>query len=201
MSIHLTLRHTTIALHRCRSAGFAAFCQALNACVPRRSRSPARTASCSSELVQIDAASLGFEVRFRDRPVLETSPLGLNVDGEELTVGATVGKVETYDVDETYPWHGGHAVATNRCRGAKVAIEHAESKTKYTLDIRAYDDGVAFRFVVPGGSRPGYRTREPRSSSPQGARSGITTSRGTTRRSTSRKRSRTCRPDSGSRRR
>jgi alpha-glucosidase len=104
-------------------------------------------------VVQIDAASLGFEVRFRDRPVLETSPLSLNVDGVELTVGATVGKVETYELDEKYPWHGGHAEATNRCRGARIGIEHAANKSGCTLDIRAYDDGVAFRIVVPGGDK------------------------------------------------
>jgi len=31
----------------------------------------------------------------------------------------------------------------NNCNGAKVAVRHPKTGTSYTLDIRAYNDGVA----------------------------------------------------------
>ena len=182
MSIHLTLRHTTIALHDAVTLALLILSGAECACAKEVAvTSP--NGFVKFRLVQRDAVSLGFEVRFRDRPVLETSPLGFSVDGVELTVGATVGKVETYELVEKYPWHGGHAEATNRCRGARIGIEHTASKTGYTLDMRAYDDGVAFRYIVPGGDK----ARMPDEATTfvvcrPAARSGITTSRDITKR-------------------
>ena len=45
-------------------------------------------------------------------------------------------------------------MATDNCNGAKLSMRHNASKTDYVLDVRAYNDGIAFRFVVPGsGSR------------------------------------------------
>jgi alpha-glucosidase len=96
---------------------------------------------------------LGIEVRFRDKPVVEPSPFGLTVDGVSLTAGAELGKVETYAVDDKFPHNGGHAEAVNRCRGARIAVRHPASGTAYSLELRAYDAGAAFRFIVPGGEK------------------------------------------------
>src|SRR5262245_20019545 len=104
-------------------------------------------------LSQVDAA-LEFEVQFKDRPVLGRSRMCFLLDELNLTRGAALGKAETYEVNERYPCRGGHTEATNRCRGARIPVEHAQSRTAYTLEVRAYDDGVAFRFIVPGGDKP-----------------------------------------------
>src|SRR5207249_1409338 len=92
---------------------------------------------------------------------VETSPLIMTIDGVEITAGARAraGTVEEYRVDETYPTRGVHAKAVNRCNGVRIALEHAPSTTPYILEVRAYDDGVAFRCVVPGA--PGSRPRVP----------------------------------------
>jgi len=97
--------------------------------------------------------SLGLDLRFKDHPVVEPAPLGLTVDGTSLTAGAELGAAEAYEVNEKFPWLGGHAEATNRCRGARVAVRHPASGTAYTLELRAHDAGAAFRFVVPGGDK------------------------------------------------
>src|SRR5262249_13323864 len=76
------------------------------------------------------------------------------VDGVDLTGGVEVGKVEPYRVDETYPWHGVHARAVNRCNGATIPVKHVNSNTRYTLEARAFNDAVAFRFTAPGADRP-----------------------------------------------
>jgi alpha-glucosidase len=93
---------------------------------------------------------LSYAVRMGDRIVLEPSRLGILVDGVDLGRSAELGKVETYEGDETYPTRGVHSRAVNRYRGARVAARDARSGTAFTIDVRAFDDGVGFRFVVPG---------------------------------------------------
>lgn len=84
------------------------------------------------------------------RPVIERSPLGLEVDGVDLGQGVGLGSVERYRTDDTYAWRGVHSSAVDRSRGARVAVRHVASGAAYTVDVRAFDDGIAFRFVVPG---------------------------------------------------
>jgi len=38
----------------------------------------------------------------------------------------------------------------NHCNGVRISLEHDLSFTKYTLEVRVYNDGVAFRHVIPG---------------------------------------------------
>ena len=95
-------------------------------------------------------ARLRFAVTLEGRPVVETSPLGILVDGVNLGEGVEVGEAARYEIDERYPWRGVHAEAVNRCRGIRIALRHNRTGTPYTIDARVFDDGVAFRFIVPG---------------------------------------------------
>jgi alpha-glucosidase len=106
------------------------------------------------QLKRHDAGRLGYQVSFRGRPVIESSRLAILVDGVDLAEGAEVGKAELYQRDETYPWHGVHAEARDRCNGAKIPVRHTKSATRYTLEVRAFKDGVAFRHIVPGDGKP-----------------------------------------------
>jgi alpha-glucosidase len=90
-------------------------------------------------------------IRFRKHPVIEASPLVLTVDGTELTRDVSLGGTNTYAVDETYPSRGDHARAVNRCKGIVRQLKHAASGKALSLELRAFDDAVAFRFIVPGG--------------------------------------------------
>lgn len=106
------------------------------------------------QLVRLADDRLGYEVRFKDHPVIEPSRLGIVVDGADLGQGAAVGVPEPYAVHEKYPVLDGHATAVVRGNGVRIPVKHARTGTAYTLDVRAFDDGVAFRFLVPGGDRP-----------------------------------------------
>ena len=97
---------------------------------------------------------LKFAVSFSDKAVIETSPIVFTVDGADLAEGVETGQVDRYQVSETYPWRGVHSQAGNHCQGAKISLKHAKSGTGYTLEVRAFNDGAAFRFVVPGGDHP-----------------------------------------------
>jgi len=105
-------------------------------------------------LVRLAEASLGFEVVYKDRPVIEPSRLGIAVDGVNIGEGVEAGNAESYRIDETYRTRGGHTEAANRCNGAKIGFTHVKSGTKLTLDLRAFNDGIAYRFIVPGSDKP-----------------------------------------------
>ena len=72
------------------------------------------------------------------------------MDGVNLGDGVGIGKADSYKVDETYPWNGVKSTAVDRCNGVKIAMTHRQCRTAYTLEVRAYNDGIAFRHVVPG---------------------------------------------------
>jgi alpha-glucosidase len=95
-----------------------------------------------------DGVRLGYEVTFRGKPVIESSALGIVVDGVALAEGATFGTAERYRVDQTYAWRGVHSVARDYRNGLRLTVKHP--KSAWTLEARAYNDGVAFRFLVPG---------------------------------------------------
>src|SRR6266545_2770084 len=82
--------------------------------------------------------------------VVEPSMLGIVVDSRNLADGVTIGRTERYSIDETYPWYGVHESAVNRCRGARIGLTHTATRTAWTLDARACEDGAAFRYIVPG---------------------------------------------------
>lgn len=102
----------------------------------------------------MSGSKLTFSVAARNASVIDPSPMAFTVDGVDLTEDVVPGDVARYRVDETYPWRGVHSRAVNRCRGAKISLEHTKSGTGYALEVRAFDDGIAFRFVAPGGHRP-----------------------------------------------
>jgi alpha-glucosidase len=92
--------------------------------------------------------SLTYSVWLGSAVALEPSRLGIVVDGKDLGDGVEIGRAEAYSVDESYPWYGVHATAVNRCRGSRVALTSRGASS--ALDIRACDDGAAFRYVLPG---------------------------------------------------
>ncbi len=105
-------------------------------------------------LVLQEGARLGYAVTFRAKPVIETSRLGIVIDGVNLGDGIQAGRINRYRVNETYPWHGIHSTATNHCNGARFHFQHTKTGAVYTVEARAYDDGIAFRHIVPVPLRP-----------------------------------------------
>jgi len=107
--------------------------------------------SSPSGAIALDLAygpQLTFSVTFRGRSVIEPSPLSMLVDGVDLAQEITAGKVAVYHGNDRFPTRGVHAEAADRFRGARIALPNC------SLDVRAFDDGIAFRWVVPGaGSR------------------------------------------------
>jgi alpha-glucosidase len=98
-----------------------------------------------------NAERLSFEVTFGKVVVIEPSNLAMKVDGFDVSSGVVFSKVEQYEVKETYPWYGAHGTATNYCQGKKILVQHDLSGIDYTLEVRAFNDGVAYRHIIAGG--------------------------------------------------
>jgi alpha-glucosidase len=95
---------------------------------------------------------LSYRITMNGHPVIELSRAGIIVDGVNLGDGTSVSGIERTKQDERYRTRGVHAIAVNRYNGATVALVHQPSGTRYSMEIRAFDDGVAFRYIVPSAS-------------------------------------------------
>jgi alpha-glucosidase len=97
-----------------------------------------------------NAERLTFKVTLGGTTVIEPSPLAFELDGYDLSAGVVVGKIEESNIDETYPWLGAVSTAHNRCHVTRIELTHDLSSTPYVLEVRAFDDGVAYRHIVAG---------------------------------------------------
>jgi alpha-glucosidase len=97
-----------------------------------------------------NAERLTFTVTAGTNTVLEPSTLVMLLDGFDLSAGVVFSNAERYEINETYPWHGAHRTATNYCRGVRIALQHDLTFQNYLLEVRAFNDGVAYRHIIPG---------------------------------------------------
>ena len=92
-----------------------------------------------------------WSVDFHGQPVIKPSALGIVVDGVDLSRDSMLVTAERYRVDEKYPWRGVKSEAIDRANGLRLVFERGA--VRYTVDLRASNDAVAFRHVVPGSGR------------------------------------------------
>ena len=90
---------------------------------------------------------VAFSVACEACAVVEPSSLSFTVDGVDLLEGVEIDAVDRYHVNETYPWRGVHS-EVNLCEGTRISLKHTGSGTDYALEVRAFNDGVAFRLDV-----------------------------------------------------
>ena len=110
-------------------------------------RSPGKKVEIAVETAD---GGLAYRVSLGGRAVVETSPLGILVDGVNLGRDARVARVDRYSTSERYPWRGVHSEAVDRSRGARLHVTHPQAPEGLVIELRAFDDAAAFRFVVPG---------------------------------------------------
>lgn len=83
--------------------------------------------------------------------VLERSPILLDLDADTLGYGLAITGSETASADTTYPIVAGKT-AQGRDHFNQLTVHFQEkggAKRKLDVVLRAYDDGVAFRTVIP----------------------------------------------------
>jgi alpha-glucosidase len=108
-----------------------------------------RGSRSNARMSQLPRSALS--ISFRGAPVLETSPLVLVLDGVDLTSAIeSLGEPQTYNMKETFPARGVHSTASVNCNGMKIPLRHRPTSRPFTIEVRAYNDGVAFRTIIAG---------------------------------------------------
>ena len=84
--------------------------------------------------------------------VVENSPMGVTVSGTDLGNGLTsdnLGTATSSTIDNTFNWDGNSTTIRNYCTECTIPVNHPSRA--YSLVVRAYNNGLAFKYVVPGG--------------------------------------------------
>lgn len=90
---------------------------------------------------------LQYTVVYKNVPVVISSSLVLLLNDKEAAGMIKAQAIERYQINEQYPWLGAHAIAMNNCNGIKIPLRHGKSAD--TVEIRVFNDGVAFRTILP----------------------------------------------------
>jgi alpha-glucosidase len=97
-----------------------------------------------------NAERLTFTVRLGDTTVIEPSPIVLTLDGYDLSAGVTLNATVRDEVHERYPWSGVRSTAISDSNRARLSLTNDLTSITYTLEVRSFDDGVAYRHIIPG---------------------------------------------------
>jgi alpha-glucosidase len=80
---------------------------------------------------------------------LAPEKLGVIVDQVDLGAKVTLGEPQARSISEVFPWRGNKTAATNSCRAAEIPVR-TQAGLDWVLETRVFDDGVGFRYRVPG---------------------------------------------------
>ena len=96
-------------------------------------------------------AVLQYSVSFRGKPLIEPSELGLDIQGQApLGPGWRFVNVHpSAPTDETYTIPVGKTKEVRDHYNSLIADFSTGSGARLSVEVRAFDDGVAFRYVVP----------------------------------------------------
>jgi alpha-glucosidase len=93
---------------------------------------------------------LSFNVSLDGKSVLEDSGIYMSLNGSGITGSVREGSVKYFTADETFPCYGLHSEAVNKCNGMIVDFISSHSKIRYSLEVRVFNDAVAYRTIIPG---------------------------------------------------
>jgi alpha-glucosidase len=109
-------------------------------------------ATVRGQSVETAGGQLAYRVAFRSRPVLEWSNLGLAIqDSPPLGPAVRIESSQPSSQDETWTSVAGKSnPIRNHYNSVTVqTVETAANGRRLVMEARAYDDGVAFRYLVP----------------------------------------------------
>lgn len=100
--------------------------------------------------IRIEDDASRFSVRWRGETVVAASPLGLELDGAPAFGALAIERREDTEVDREIPLIATKAsVARDHYRGTTLTFrETGAGARRLIIDVRAYDDGVAFRYRI-----------------------------------------------------
>src|SRR5579885_2204028 len=98
------------------------------------------------------SGQLVYSVTYKGKPLLDRSALSLELQGEPaLGTHVTISHQTPSQVDETYHLVTGKASEVrNHYQALRIDLEDTDrSHLQFAIEARAYDDAIAFRYIVP----------------------------------------------------
>jgi alpha-glucosidase len=95
-----------------------------------------------------------FSVTYKGRAAVAESRLGLRANGRDWKEQIAVGEMDArHSVDTSWkPVYGERAVVRDRYNAGRIVLRDTRDQRRTLwLEVRAYDQGVAFRYTFPGG--------------------------------------------------
>jgi alpha-glucosidase len=142
------------------ASGFCLVITAAGSCAGQDAPSPATAASPDGRIrIELSlvgrgeaGASPAYSISFGGQPVVLASQLGIDLTGgPALGRDAAIEQVQTRTINETYTQRPGkRSRVVNHCQELVVTLrERAAPARRWEVILRAYDDGVAFRYRFP----------------------------------------------------
>ena len=98
--------------------------------------------------ISVQDGMLGYDLTFNDAKVIDFSPLGIIINGDSLGQNASCKLLKQETINEAYTTRGFHTSAINHAK--QYTYEISSQNTVFRLEARMYDDGFAFRYIIPG---------------------------------------------------
>lgn len=95
---------------------------------------------------------LHYTVMFKGKYVIEPSAIVFTIDGNDITSSARIDSVEYYQINTRYAYRGLHSQAINHCNGARIGL--IADRARSVLEVRVFNDGVAFRHIFADDQQP-----------------------------------------------
>lgn len=108
-----------------------------------------KSPSCQTALMVSlsDCGKLTYSVLHDGIQMIETSDMGIAIDACDFTCGLEFVSENETVINETYPvLSGKYRIYTNHC--TEKSIRFQKDGYFFTLVVRAYDDGAAFRYII-----------------------------------------------------
>lgn len=102
-------------------------------------------------VLNVTPDAVSYDVSYKKQILVDNSLLGFNFDSGDFGRDLQTGKVQRRKIDETYPLVVGKAsIVRNHCNEILVPLqEKSAPKRLINLVVRAFNDGIAFRYEFP----------------------------------------------------
>lgn len=102
-------------------------------------------------VLNVTPDAVSYDVSYKKQILVDNSLLGFNFDSGDFGRNLQTGKVQRRKIDETYPLVVGKAsIVRNHCNEILVPLqEKSAPKRLINLVVRAFNDGIAFRYEFP----------------------------------------------------
>lgn len=102
--------------------------------------------------VSFELIGLKYRVTFNGAPVIEPSTIGILTGAAgDSTKSQAIQRSKFYTIKETFATRGVHSLGRNHCNVSEFSIVGDES---YALEVRAFNSGIAFRYILAPDAQP-----------------------------------------------